>query len=177
MYLFWWHLKSEWVCGWFNSAPAYEACVHRDAFGGVKRRKQKRQVCDGTTADTIMASLLYYLSPWRPRALCAACVQSPRRSFLCSWTAVGSGVCSKIRLEELQRSRGCQEERSQRVTRHTTVARRKIKNSSKLYIVTWVWHCSACSRNMLNGRQGCLQPISPLGRRSSHMMHILPFEH
>lgn len=41
MYLFWWHLKSEWVRGWFNSAPAYEACVHRDALevlGGGKRR-------------------------------------------------------------------------------------------------------------------------------------------
>lgn len=32
MYLFWWHLKSKWVCGWFNSAPVYEACVHRDAL-------------------------------------------------------------------------------------------------------------------------------------------------
>lgn len=42
MYLFWWHLKSESECvGDFNSAPAYEACVHRDVsevLGGGKGR-------------------------------------------------------------------------------------------------------------------------------------------
>lgn len=41
MYLFWWHLKSKWARGWFNSAPAYEACVHRDVsevLGGGRGR-------------------------------------------------------------------------------------------------------------------------------------------
>lgn len=145
MYLFWWHLKSKWARGWFNSAPAYEACVHRDVsevLGGGKRR---RQGWDGTQADMIMPSLLYYLSPWRPRALCAVCVRSPRRSCLCFWTAAESGVYSKIHLEGLRRCQG------------------------------WVWRCSACSRSTLNGRPGCWQPISPLGRRSSHMTNTLPF--
>lgn len=79
-------------------------------IGGVRRRKRKRHGWDGTQADMIMPSLLYYLSPWRPRALCAVCVRSPRRSCLCFWTAAGSGVYSKIRLEELQRCQGCRKE-------------------------------------------------------------------
>lgn len=140
MYLFWWHLKSEWVCGWFNSAPSLWGMCSSWCIGGVRRREKKRQVCDRTKAAMIMA----YLSPWRPRAVCAARVQNPRHSFLCSWTVVWSGVCSKIRLEEMQKCQG------------------------------WVWHCSACSRNMLNGRRGYLQPVSPLGRLSSNMMYTLP---
>lgn len=67
---------------------------------------------DGTQADMIMPSLLYSPTPWRPKALCAVCVQSLRRSCLCFWTAAGSGVCSKIRLEELRRCQGCRDIRN-----------------------------------------------------------------
>lgn len=115
MYLFWWHLKSKWARGWFNSAPAYEACVPRDVLEVLGGGKGKRQGRGGTQAYTIMPSLLYYLSPWRPRALCAVCVRSPRRSCLCFWTAAESGVYSKIRPEELRRCQGCREGRKKRV--------------------------------------------------------------
>lgn len=179
MYLFRWHLKSEWARGWFNSAPAYEACVHCDVLevlGGGKGR------CGAGMgqADMIMPSLLYYLSPWRPRALCAVCVRSPRRSCLCFWTAAESGVYSKIHLEELRRCQGCREGRNETVIYKPKESGEEecqvnTQGNSNLYIVTWVWRCSACSRSMMNGRPGCWQPISPSGRPSSHMMNTLPF--
>lgn len=113
MYLFWWHVKSERVSGWFSSAPSLCGMCSSWCIGGVRRRKRERQGWDGTQADMIiMLSLLYYLSPWRPRALCAVCVRSPRRSCLCSWTAADSGVYSKIHPEELRRCQGCKEERN-----------------------------------------------------------------
>lgn len=46
-------------------------------------RKRKRQGGDGTQADAIMPSSLCHLSPWRPRAPCAVCARSLRRSCLC----------------------------------------------------------------------------------------------
>lgn len=142
MYLFWWHLESEWARGWFNSASAYEACVHCDileVLGGGRGMAGM-----GHRQIMMMSSLLYYLSPWRPSALCAVCVRSPHRSCLWFWTAAESGVYSKIHLGEL---RSCQAS---------------------------VWCCSACSRSMVYGRPRCQQPLSPMDRPSSHMMNTLP---
>lgn len=135
----------NWVSMWVSPSKwgICDQCDVLEVLGGCKGRGRVKLGKVVTQADTIMPSLLYYLSPWRPRALCAVCVQSPHRSCLCFWTAAGSGVCSRIHLEELRRSQG------------------------------WVWRCSACSRSMMNGRPGCWRPISPLGRPSSHMMNTL----
>lgn len=144
-------------------------------IGGVWRKKNTWG-WGGTQADTIMLSLLCSPTPWRSRALCAVCVRSPRRSCLCFWTAAESAVYSKIHLEELQRCQGCRERGG--INMINTPPETKVKSTQRKtewYAVTSVWHCSACSRSMLSGRPDCWQPISPLGRPSSHMMCTLPF--
>lgn len=140
--VFFFFFKSVWARGRIYWGPSvWDLCSSRHA-GGVQKDKNKKK--NNKRQDVITATLLYYRTPWRPRALCAACVRSPRRSCLCFWKAAGSGACSKTRLGGLRSCRGS------------------------------VWLCSACSRNTLNGKPGCWQPVSPLGRLSSHMMRTLP---
>lgn len=175
MYLFWWHLKSEWVRGWFNSAPAYEACVHRDALevlGGGKRR--------GRSATGQRQTWL-----WR---LCySICLLSGPELFvlLASKTLVivsfaleqlfEVGFAVKFTLKRCKTAKAARNGGIKELhADHSGQEKKNKKKTSILYIITWVWHCSACSRNMLNGRQGCLQPVSPLGRLSSNMMYTLP---
>lgn len=124
------HFKS--VCGLLESAPA----------GGVRGWEEVRPGWEA--GDIFMTFSWCFLNPCWSSALCTVCVRSPRRSFLCSWTAAGSGACSRIHPGGRRRSRG------------------------------WVWSCSVYSRSISNGRSGCLRLVSPSGKLSSHMMHTTP---
>lgn len=102
----------------------YLRCKEEGRGGGRRRKEKEEEAGPGQQAGMIMPSWLCYLAPWRPSALCAACVRSPRRSFLCSWTAAGNGVYSRIHPEEPQRCQGCRH-RTSRSVRNQSRRRQK----------------------------------------------------